>query len=115
MRSTDLRDSLDEQCIADIIACIVGGQLIERAKDALDDIYTKGSIEAERIQSALEIYGADKIRDEIKFCVDELLKVCAADGGVKLRNLIFKKGNGDATEVALTPRQIATIASRFPE
>ncbi|UPT93932.1 DUF262 domain-containing protein [Bradyrhizobium barranii subsp. apii] len=110
LRSTDLRDSLDEQCIADIIACIVGGQLIERAKDALDEIYTKGSIEAERLQSALEIYGADKIRDEIKFCVDELLKVCATDGGVKLRNLIFKKGNTNAF-----PSVFAVILIAFHE
>ncbi len=44
LRSTDLRDSLDEQYIADLAACIVGGQLIERLKDALDEIYEKGSV-----------------------------------------------------------------------
>jgi hypothetical protein len=93
LRSTDLRDSLDEQCIADIIACIVGGQLIERSKDALDEIYVKDAPESERLLNALEVYGADNIRDEIKYCVDELLKVCVTDSVVKLRNLIFKKGN----------------------
>jgi hypothetical protein len=77
LRSTDLRDSLDEQYIADIIACIVGGQLIERAKDALDEIYIKGTSESDRVLSALEVYGADKVSDEIKYCVGELLKVCA--------------------------------------
>ncbi|MBR0901770.1 DUF262 domain-containing protein [Bradyrhizobium liaoningense] len=56
LRSTDLRDSLDEQYIADIVACIVGGQLIERSKDALDDIYVKGAVESDRILSALEVY-----------------------------------------------------------
>ena len=40
LRSTDLRDSMDEQCIADIAACIIGGSLIERSKDALDKIVT---------------------------------------------------------------------------
>jgi Protein of unknown function DUF262 len=54
LRSTDLRDSLDEQCIADIAACIVGGKLIARSKDALDEIYTKRSDESDRILSALE-------------------------------------------------------------
>lgn len=96
LRSTDLRDSADEQCVADIMACIVGGQLIERSKDALDDIYIKGAPESERILTALEVYGAEKIRDEIKYCIDELLKVCAADSEVKLRNLIFKAGNTNA-------------------
>jgi len=96
LRSTDLRDSTDEQCVADIIACIVGGQLVERSKDALDEIYIKGAPESERILTALEIYGDHKIRDEIKYCIDELLKVCAAGSEVKLRNLIFKKGNTNA-------------------
>lgn len=31
LRATDLRDSMDEQCIADISSCIVGGNLIERS------------------------------------------------------------------------------------
>jgi hypothetical protein len=58
LRSTDLRDSMDEQCIADIAACVVGGEPIERSKDALDEIYVPGSTEADRVLSALEVYGA---------------------------------------------------------
>ncbi len=96
LRSTDLRDSLDEQCIADVAACIVGGKLIPRSKDALDSIYTKGAEESERILSALEVYGADKIADEIKFCVSEILKVCAAGGKEKLRDLVFEKKTSNA-------------------
>jgi hypothetical protein len=96
LRSTDLRDSLDEQYIADIVACIVGGQLIERSKDALDEIYVKGTAESERILSALEVYGAGKVCDEIKYCLDDLLKVCAVDQDIKLRNLIFTKTNTNA-------------------
>lgn len=96
LRSTDLRDSLDEQYIADIVACIVGGQLIERSKDALDEIYTKGTSESERILSALEVFGAEKVRDEIKYCLAELLKVCETDPAIKLRDLIFAKGNTNA-------------------
>jgi hypothetical protein len=96
LRSTDLRDSLDEQYIADIVACIVGGQLIERSKDALDDIYVKGAGESERVLNALEVYGANKVSDEIKYCIGELLKVCNAVQPVKLRNLIFTKTNTNA-------------------
>jgi hypothetical protein len=96
LRSTDLRDSLDEQCIADIASCIVGGQIIERSKDALDEIYLRGSDESERVLSALDVYGADKIANEIKYCVAELLKVCDADEPVKLRDLIFSKKTTNA-------------------
>jgi hypothetical protein len=90
LRSTDLRDSMDEQCIADIAACIVGGQLIERSKDALDNIYTIDNQENERIANALDVYGADRFAQEFKYCVDEILKICQGDGTrEKLRNIIF--------------------------
>lgn len=96
LRATDLRDSMDEQCIADIAACIVGGILIDRSKVALDDIYTEGAAEEARISNALTVYGVDKFEDEFKFCVDEILKVCAEGGTVKLRELIFKKNQTNA-------------------
>lgn len=38
LRSTDLRDSMDEQCLADIAASIIGGQVVDRSKDALDAV-----------------------------------------------------------------------------
>lgn len=93
LRSTELRDSLDEQCIADIVTCIVGGQLIDRSKDALDALYTYDSPESNRILAALEVYGADRVSDEIKYCISQILEVCAIENPEKpekLRNIIFK-------------------------
>lgn len=110
LRATDLRDSLDEQCIADIAACIVGGKVVERAKDVLDEIYIKGSSESERINSALEVYGSDKLSDEIKYCVEEILKVCDYGEKIKLRNLIFKDRNTNAF-----PSVFAAILIAFHE
>lgn len=90
LRSTDLRDSMDEQCIADMAACIVGGQLIERSKDALDEIYTLGSPENERLSTALDVYGSDRFSREFKYCFDEILKITSGDGKQdKLRDIIF--------------------------
>ncbi|MFB2983343.1 DUF262 domain-containing protein [Microseira sp. BLCC-F43] len=89
LRSTDLRDSMDEQCIADIAACIVGGKIIERSKDALDEIYKLGSSESERVTDALEIYGSKKFAEEFKYCVDEIIKVCNQGGTEKLRSIVF--------------------------
>ncbi|HAX1926692.1 TPA: hypothetical protein JXS49_005489, partial [Escherichia coli] len=68
LRSTDLRDSMDEQCIADIAACIVGGKLIDRSKDALDQIYNNEDEEYSRISSAINVYGEGKFAEEFKFC-----------------------------------------------
>lgn len=93
LRSTDLRDSMDEQCIADISACIVGGQLIERSKDALDQIYAPEDENSDRVLGALKVYGAEKFSDEFKFCVDEILKVCHEGKKQKLRDLVFETKN----------------------
>ena len=90
LRSTDLRDSMDEQCIADIASCIIGGQLLERSKDALDDIYMFDSTESNRVLDALEVYGAAAFAEEFKYCVDEVVKVCNTAKPEKLREIVFK-------------------------
>lgn len=93
LRSTDLRDSMDEQCVADIAACIISGNIIQRSKDALDEIYTKGNAASDQLLGALEVYGKDNFKDEFKFCVDEILKSCATQKETKLRDVIFKNKN----------------------
>ncbi len=90
LRSTDLRDSMDEQCIADIAASLVGGTLIERSKDALDKIYSEDSDESNRIEAGLQTYGADKVTAEFKFVIDEIRNVIASGPG-NLRDLLFQR------------------------
>ncbi len=96
LRSTDLRDSMDEQCIADIAACIIGGDMIERSKDALDKIYKPEAPESDRVSNALEVYGSAKFAEEFKYCVDEIIKVCNEDRAEKLRDIIFKRRTTNA-------------------
>ena len=110
LRATDLRDSMDEQCIADIAACVVSGTLVDRSKDALDEIYTQGSAEEVRISNALTIYGSDRFADELKFCIDEIFKVCMDGHPTKLRELIFKKSQTNAF-----PSVFAVIFMAFHE
>jgi hypothetical protein len=109
LRSTDLRDSMDEQCLADIAACIVGGKLIERSREALDRVYGADTAEYERIDAALKVYGSETLQEEIEYCIDEIRKV--TDSGktsVKLRTLIFSKPTNNAF-----PAIFATIVIAF--
>lgn len=96
LRSTDLRDSIDEQCIADIVASIVGGVLLTRTKDALDSIYIKDSEQCKKILDALDVYGATKISEEFKYCIEEIEKICNSGTPDKLRDIIFKKSTTNA-------------------
>jgi hypothetical protein len=112
LRSTDLRDSMDEQCIADIAVCIVTGKLIERSKDALDDVYDRSTSASIEVDTSLEVYGAENFASEFKYCVDEILKVCRSGGGMitHLRDLLFKRGNTNAF-----PSVFATVMIAFHE
>jgi hypothetical protein len=69
----------------------VSGELLERSKDALDELYMRGSSESERVLTALEVYGINNFADEFKYCIDEILKVCDVDKATKLRSLVFKQ------------------------
>lgn len=91
LRSTDLRDSMDEQCIADIAACVVKGQMIDRSKNALDKLYNPDTDEAASVQEALAVYGSDRFGQEFKYCIEEIVRTCAAGQTSKLRDVIFRK------------------------
>ncbi len=96
LRSTDLRDSMDEQCIADIAASIIGGVCLERSKEALDKIYNLDDSESERISNALQIYGTGKFEKEFSFCVNEIIQMCNESGNEKLREILFGKKSNNA-------------------
>ncbi|MFI6959918.1 DUF262 domain-containing protein [Nocardia sp. NPDC050408] len=97
LRSTDLRDSMDEQCIADIAASVIGGAVIERSKNALDQIYEDGTTPNLRIENALRSYGEEQFSEEFKQCIDEIRKVCNAGAGPsKLRSILFKNSSTNA-------------------
>lgn len=93
LRATELRDSMDEQCVAEIVASIVLDEMVDRSKDYLDSVYERGSANCERVLSALEIYGAERVSDEIKFCIDQISLVCVTEPASKLRSIIFTKKN----------------------
>ena len=73
------RDSMDEQCIADIAVCVVSGQIIERSKDDLDDAYIPGSALSDRVLAGLEVHPPRSSRRNSNTAWIEILKVCSAN------------------------------------
>jgi hypothetical protein len=91
LRSTDLRDSLDEQVIADVAACILSEKPVERSKDTLDAIYDPARQESARIGATFAAYGAEKLNSEIKYCIEAIDKITfAEDRERSLRSIVFK-------------------------
>lgn len=93
LRSTDLRDSMDEQCLADIIASIVHGGMVVRSKDYLDSVYDKDADESDKALNALKVYGSERVSNEIKFCIEQIVMVCSDGEPKKLRDIVFTQRN----------------------
>jgi hypothetical protein len=77
-------------------ACIVGEKLIERSKDALDNIYDPSADSAAEANSQFAIYGSDKLKQEIKYCIELVDKIVGAGDSRTLRSLIFENKTTNA-------------------
>lgn len=108
LRSTDLRDSMDEQCVADIAASVMGGDIIDRSKDALDVIYSPGTAESKRVEDALTSYGGARFSAELKLVIEEVRRVCdSTRPSTKLRSLLFSPPTTNAFPAVFTVLAIA--------
>lgn len=88
LRSTDLRDSLDEQLIADIALCVTTG-LVERSKETLDNAFDINSESGKSAEARLVAYGTDRLQSEIKYCLEVVDKIVATGAATNLSRLIF--------------------------
>lgn len=88
-----LRDSEDEEMIADICASIIQGEPIARSKDLLDSIYDPSTPEYEKFQRDLSRYGDERLHEEIKVTLSVLREVIEKydNGPNALRNVINPK------------------------
>jgi hypothetical protein len=70
-----LRDSEDEEMIADICASIVLGEPIARSKEYFDRIYDITDPEHERLRREFYSYGKDRLYEEVKVTLSVLKEV----------------------------------------
>lgn len=70
-----LKDSEDEEEIADICASVVLGEPIPRSRVYFDAIYDQNTPQYEVLQTALARYGADKLYEEVKVTLSVLREV----------------------------------------
>lgn len=88
---SQLRDSEDEELIADIIASIVLNTPIPKSKEYLDDLYTSQTDLHQKIVLELNKYGKERLKHEIKVTFS-VLKDILEKGSVPL-NKIVNPGN----------------------
>ncbi len=91
LRSTDLRDSMDEQLLADLAICCVSEEIIERSKIALDDAFDPKSDDGRRIEAALVAYDTERISEELKYCLEQIEAIVDASDEPSLSRIVFEK------------------------
>jgi hypothetical protein len=66
LRTGDLRESDDEQALADICASILFGEPVEASGEFLNKLYTKDTEEYNGVNAKLAAYGRDRLITEVK-------------------------------------------------
>lgn len=112
LRATDLRDSQDEQCIADIIASILKGRALSRGKEYLDKIYSSTDSEATDINNKLRCYGVDKIYSEFHYCLKKIRELFKDK---KLQKIISSNGGNNSIPAKFSNVFIAIFQLLFDE
>ncbi|SEP45171.1 Protein of unknown function DUF262 [Methylobacterium sp. ap11] len=76
LHSSSLRDSLDEQTVADIVACVLNKEPIQRSKAALNKIYDPGQKDYEKFEHSLNKYGEDDFKRDFLTVFDHIRLTC---------------------------------------
>lgn len=95
LRGSSLRDSLDEQLIADISASILQKSPIARNVKALDAVYDKKSNAAKNLENALSVFGADNFKNRFLEVLQQIREITHASDPRKLSLLLFGKSTSN--------------------
>lgn len=79
LRKAQLRDSEDEEMIADIVASAINGKPIARSRELFDKMYDPTDEEHENLNTKIASYGVDRIINEVKVTfsiLNEILENC---------------------------------------
>jgi hypothetical protein len=72
---------------------LVAGEILQRSKAKLDDIYDSQNPESDRILTAFNLYGEERVSQEIKYCIEQIDRVCQ---GSTLRRILFGTNQANA-------------------
>ena len=102
LRTNHLRDSEDEQVIADIVASILFEQPVEASGDYLDRLYTPGKDEYTEVNKRLNAFNKEILKDQIKKIFSLLRSAIESSSTERFhfRNTVYKKPTSNAQKQA---------------
>lgn len=102
IRISDLRDSEDEQLIADILLSVLLDTPFPASKNEFDNYYGSGDIDKSGpLEFKINQYGKDNLRKDIMIVFSELFNLCDhIKSGTKLKNILNPKAGGNPVKEA---------------
>lgn len=99
LTSKDLRDSVDEQIIADISASILLKKPFASSKENLDELYDTQSPTSQLVISSLLTYRESKLEEEINTTISTILDVInnIDKGKYAFKNLVIPEGKASSS------------------
>lgn len=99
LRVSQLRDSEDEQFIADLILSIVSDNPFGASKEAFDECYGKGDTDKRKneIEKLIAVYGAENLTYDIKLVFDRIRNIIGSQSTDRnyLRSILNPSSSGN--------------------
>ena len=98
LRTSDLRESDDEQALADICASILSADPVEASGDFLNRVYSKEYPEYVEFNAHLAAYGRDTLSDQVKSTISAIRSAIELhdDSRFAFRKLVYPKATSNA-------------------
>jgi hypothetical protein len=98
LRTGDLRESDDEQALADICASILAGEPVEASGEYLNKIYSKDTQEYADFNAKIAAYGRDRLALEVKSTVSAIRVAIEQHDANRFafRKLVYPKATSNA-------------------
>jgi hypothetical protein len=98
LRTGDLRESDDEQAIADICASILWGSPVEASGDFLNHLYSKECDEYTEVNKLLNAYGRDRLEHEVKTVFSTIRSIIESYDSTRFcfRRTVYPKSTSNA-------------------
>lgn len=98
LRTGDLRESDDEQSLADICASVLSGDPVEASGDFLNRVYSKDTPEYADFNARLAAYGRDLLASQVKSTISAIQAAIEAHDNTRFafRKLVYPKPTSNA-------------------
>lgn len=102
LRISDLRDSEDEQFIADILLSIILNEPFAASKKEFNNYYGSGEVDKSKdIEVKINAMGKENIRNDVNIVFSEIFSICENQlGNGKLKNILNPRAGGNAVKEA---------------